>query len=147
MKELDKTKAYDLRDLNDEQRKELLSYMRINFKTWRKSNVIFDDSILICASDRWLQGCLDEIEERELVSGKTLFEPQLKIGDTFEYEGFICEVKEKIEEKKWYKVYTKERVAFEKYSQKDLDKMSWMKVTFEEITDYHFINLLERHSK
>lgn len=32
MKELDRTKAYDLRDLNDEQRKELLNYMRSNFE-------------------------------------------------------------------------------------------------------------------
>lgn len=145
MKELDKKKAYDLRDLNDEQRRELLSYMRVNFEKWRKSNVIFDDSILIYAGDRWWQGCLDEIEERELVSGKTLFEPQLKIGDTFEHEGFICEVKELV--KRWYKVYTKERTAFEKYSQKDLDKMSWMSVSFTEITDQEFIKQLEKHAR
>lgn len=71
----------------------------------------------------------------------------LKVGKTFELKGYICECKEKVEEKKWYKVYTKERVAFEKYTKKDLENMKHMKVNFEEITDYHFINLLEKNSK
>ena len=32
---------------------------------------------------------------------KSRYEPNLNIGDTFEYNGFVCEVKEEI--KKWYK--------------------------------------------
>lgn len=74
----------------------------------------------------------------------------LQIGDTFEYEGFICEVKEKIEEKKWYKVTNR---CFEMFLCRKLNKEEFKLFNEDtyteltEITDTNFINLLEEHSK
>lgn len=58
----------------------------------------------------------------------------LKVGDTFEHEGFICEVKSKV--KRW--VYDTNRKSFYKTS-KNTDGNK-------EITDQEFIKQLEKHS-
>lgn len=74
---------------------------------------------------------------------KSRYEPQLKIGDTFEKDGFVCEVKEKIKEpilvEDWIR---NDRNMFFKYEKWMLDSPSWVK-----ITDQEFINQLEKYSK
>ena len=74
------------------------------------------------------------------------FDVKLEVGKTFELNGYICEVKEKTEEKKWYKVSNNDSISYDKLSESD--KLDINKLyTIIEITDYHFINLLERYSK
>ena len=72
---------------------------------------------------------------------------ELKIGDTFEKDGFVCEVKEKVEEKRWYLVSV-DGVLNCKY----LDTKSYLrykdsifKIT--EITNKEFIAQLEKYSQ
>ena len=74
---------------------------------------------------------------------KSRYEPKLKIGDTFEYNGFVCEVKEKIKEPilvgDWIR---NDRNMFFKYEKWMLNSPLWVK-----ITDQEFIKQLEIHSK
>lgn len=60
---------------------------------------------------------------------------KLKQGDTFEYNGFICEVKEPI--KKWYYNTRTDKYVRTKHYGKHLT----------EITNQEFINQLEKHAK
>ena len=79
---------------------------------------------------------------------KSRYEPQLKIGDTFEYNGFICEVKENIEDKKWYllKSPNNETICYEKLSREDLKDINHL-YTKQGITDQEFIKQLEKYSR
>ena len=74
---------------------------------------------------------------------KSRYEPQLKIGDTFEHNGFVCEVKEKIKEPilvgDWIR---NDRNMFFKYEKWMLDSPLWVK-----ITDQDFIRQLEKYSR
>ena len=74
---------------------------------------------------------------------KSRYEPQLKIGDTFEKDGFVCEVKEKIKEPilvgDWIR---NDRNMFFKYEKWMLDSPLWVK-----ITDQEFIRQLEKYSQ
>ena len=74
---------------------------------------------------------------------KSRYEPQLKIGDTFEKDEFVCEVKEKIKEpilvEDWIR---NDRNMFFKYEKWMLYSPLWVK-----ITDQEFINQLEKYSK
>lgn len=73
---------------------------------------------------------------------------ELKIGDTFEYKGFVCEVKEEV--KKWYKIEDNKnnKVAFEKLCKQDvldIEKLPYAKLT--EITNKEFIKQLEENAR
>lgn len=129
--QLDKTKAYDLRDLNEDQlqefRKEIELYSDLKGD---ETDIIFYE----CGTWWWNTGKFN-IEDREVINALTLFEPQLKIGDTFEHNGFICEVKEPV--KRW--CYNKE---FNMYI-----KTSDVREFVTEITDQEFINQLEKHAR
>ena len=74
---------------------------------------------------------------------KSRYEPQLKIGDTFEKDGFVCEVKEKIKEPilvgDWIR---NDRNMFFKYEKWMLDSPLWVKITNKE-----FIKQLENNVK
>lgn len=66
---------------------------------------------------------------------KSRYEPKLKIGDTFEYNGFICEVKEEI--RKWWwnpiaNIYIKRTRGLEQWK---------------EITNKEFIKQLEENAQ
>lgn len=61
-----------------------------------------------------------------------------KVGDTFEYNGYICEYKEKIEEEIW--VLNTSTKAFIKVKK-------FYDFTHKEITDQEFIKQLEKYSK
>lgn len=76
---------------------------------------------------------------------KLRYEPKLKIGDTFEYNGFVCEVKEKIEEKKWYRIKTTRKTYFTKITEKR--KRCYNNVDIVEITDKEFIKQLEENAR
>lgn len=65
---------------------------------------------------------------------KLRYEPQLKVGDTFEYNGFICRVEGEIE--KW--VYNTKTNAYYKTLQK--------KEHLKEITNKEFIKQLEENA-
>ena len=79
---------------------------------------------------------------------KSRYEPQLKIGDTFEYNGFICEVKENIEDKKWYllKSPNNETICYEKLSREDLKDINHL-YTKKVITNKEFIKQLEDNAR
>ena len=65
---------------------------------------------------------------------KSRYEPQLKIGDIFEKDGFVCRVESEV--KKWYK------------SENAYVRTEPMKAEgWTEITDQEFIKQLEIHSK
>ena len=106
------------RDLSDGKTDRLCPYLRYSLDKWEEFNVIDNK--------------LKRISYNEFLS---LFNP-LQIGQTFEYNGFICEVKEPV--KKWY--YNPNPPSFYKKSQK------WREY-WVEITDQEFISQLEKHSK
>ena len=66
---------------------------------------------------------------------KSRYEPQLKTGDTFEHNGFICRVESKV--KKWYYNTRTDKYVRTEYYGKHL----------KEITNKEFIKQLEEHSK
>ena len=74
-----------------------------------------------------------------------MFTPELKIGEKFEFKGFICQVIEEIDRGKWYKVSTKRKVFFEKMTKKKVN--SFCDANIEEIIDQAFIKQLERYAK
>lgn len=86
-----------------------------------------------------------DIRLEHLISGR--YKEVLKIGDTFEYNGFVCEVKEEV--KKWYKIEDNKnnKVAFEKLCEQDvldIEKLPYTKLT--EITNREFIKQLEENA-
>lgn len=81
---------------------------------------------------------------------KSRYEPKLKIGDTFEYNGFICEVKEKIEEKLWFVLknkYTKS-ITYRYAKEKEYDYFN-NDEDYEciKITNKEFIKQLEENAR
>ena len=68
---------------------------------------------------------------------KSRYEPQLKIGDTFEKDGFVCRVESEVEEKKWYYNTRTDKYVRTKHYGKHLT----------EITNKEFIKQLEKYSK
>lgn len=73
-----------------------------------------------------------DIRLEHLISGR--YKEVLKIGETFEYNGFVCEVKEEI--KKWYK------------SENAYVRTEPMKAEgWTEITNKEFIKQLEENAK
>lgn len=116
------------KDLSEGKTDKFCPYLRYDVDKWEEFNLI--------------DGKLKRISYNEFLS---LFNP-LQIGETFEYNGFICEVKEEIEEKKWYVVDRDLDAYYIKLSE---DGALWIRaedVRVEEITDQEFINQLEKHS-
>lgn len=136
MKELDETKAYDLRGLNGEQKLELLRWLHKKEPKCRWT-YFFDSTNYIYFRNEWLETdnlLGSEDYYNEIINALTLFEPQLKIGNTFEKDGFICRVESEV--MKWYKSKT----AYVKTE--PMEAKGW-----EEITDQDFINQLEKYIK
>ena len=73
-----------------------------------------------------------DIRLKHLISGR--YKELLKIGDTFEKDGFVCEVKEEIE--KWYKSEN----AYVRTKPMKADGLT-------EITDQEFIKQLEENAR
>ena len=134
MRELDTAKVYYLGDLNDLQKEELLSYLKNNFKLWESTHSIYE-GCLGFEHDSWYQGELTEFGALDSVNALELFQPNLKIGDTFEYNGFICRVESGVE--KW--VYDKYQEAYYKTIQCNSN--------YKEITDKEFIKQLEDNAR
>lgn len=130
MKNLDRTKAYDLRDLNDEQINEVLNYLKNNIDSWKNNTRLVADYLIHMDNNWWQAGYLD-VENKSLTNALELFE--LQIGDTFEYNGYICEVKEPI--KRW--VYSKNVKAYFKTREYHSELV--------EITNQQLIKLLEEN--
>ena len=142
MRELDKNTSYDLRDLNESQLKEFKQecikqgatnvfykdsvddfneYIKMN-------NVQFSDTLF---NGKWrLSEGLDKS-----VNALTLFESQLKIGDTFEKDGFVCRVESDVE--KW---------VYDKYQEAYYKTKEWYS-NYIVITNKEFIAQLEKYSK
>lgn len=70
---------------------------------------------------------------------KSRYEPQLKIGDTFEYNGFVCEVKEKIEKNIWFLLINKhtKSIAYRYAKEKEFD-------SFYNDKDYECIRVINK---
>lgn len=144
MRELDKNTSYDLRDLNESQLKEFKQECIKQGAT----NVFYKDSVdgfneyikmnnvkfsYTLFNGKWsLSKGLDQS-----VNALTLFEPQLKIGDTFEKDGFICRVESEVEEKKWYYNTRTDKYVRTKHYRRHLN----------EVTNKEFIAQLEKYSK
>lgn len=140
MKELDKTKAYDLRDLNDEQLETIayklalhLDVLKVNKKIKYNKHIGYWDYVITV--DETLTNALTLFEDK-----KEEIKFNLQIGDTFEHDGFICEVKEPIKKSIW--VYDGFNKTYDKINKEDFES-GWHK----EITDQDFINQLEKHLK
>ena len=142
MRELDKNTSYDLRDLNESQLKEFkqecIKQGATNvfykdsvddFKEYIKmNNVQFSDTLF---NGKW---CLSKGLDQS-VNALTLFEPQLKIGDTFEKDGFICRVESEVD--KW---------VYDKYQESYYKTKEWYS-NYIVITNKEFIAQLEKYSK
>lgn len=79
---------------------------------------------------------------------KSRYEPQLKIGDTFEYNGFVCEVLHQIDEKKWFilKSPNNKDISYEKLDNEGLKDINHL-YTKQEITNREFIKQLEENAR
>lgn len=79
---------------------------------------------------------------------KSRYEPKLKIGDTFEHNGFICEVLHQIDEKKWFLLKSPDNrtICYEKLDNEGLKDINHL-YTKQEITDKEFIKQLEENAK
>ena len=66
---------------------------------------------------------------------KSRYEPQLKIGDTFEYNGFVCRVESEV--KKWYYNTRTDKYVRTKHYGRHL----------KEITNKEFIKQLEENAR
>ena len=143
MRELDKNTSYDLRDLNESQLKEFKQECIKQGAT----NVFYKDSVddfneYIKMNNFQLSETLFNGKWRlskgldQSVNALTLFEPQLKIGDTFEKDGFVCRVESDVE--KW--VYDNTRT--DKYV-----RTKHYRRHLNEVTNKEFIAQLEKYSK
>lgn len=153
MKNLDKTKAYDLRYLNDEHLEYLLCWLRNNDKGWGGYNIsVLKKYGLLGFKEDFNCWVLDYLnKEIETTSALELFELQigdtfeLQIGDTFEYNGYICEVKEPI--KRWY--FIKDLILNLIYYIKDdsdsINNYNEENYLIKEITNQQLIKLLEEN--
>ena len=131
MIKLYKTKAYDLRNLNDEQLTELLEWLRKEEpnESWDQ---LLDTSIFLYYNTEWFESFASEDIDKEIVNALDLF---LKIGDTFEYNGYICEVKKPI--KRWvYDTYLNSYYKVETINSE----------YYKEITNQTLIKLLEENA-
>lgn len=79
---------------------------------------------------------------------KSRYEPQLKIGDTFEHNGFVYKVLHQIDEKRWFRLKSPNNkdISYEKLDSEGLKDINHL-YTKQEITDQEFIKQLEIHSK
>ena len=132
MIKLDKTKAYDLRDLNDEQLTELLDWLKVNDKGWDKFSISLLKKYVILAFKESSNQWVINHSEKETTNALDLF---LKIGDTLEYNGYICEVKKPI--KIWvYDTYLNSYYKVETINSE----------YYKEITNQTLIKLLEENA-
>lgn len=89
MKDLDKSKAYDLRGLSEEQRKELLEWLKVNDEGWFKYEInVFEDNIVLGFKENFDTWVFDSIG-KEILDATTLFPNNLiDLGFKPEKEGF-----------------------------------------------------------
>lgn len=142
MKKLDESKRYKLSDASDEQIQQVLEYLKTTNTSWR---TLTKKGELVCVFGTWGR------EESSFYDCciTTLFEEDvLKIGDTFEYNGFVCEVLHQIDEKKWFilKSPNNKDISYEKLDSEGLKDINHL-YTKQEITNKEFIKQLEIHSK
>lgn len=134
MKNLDRTKAYDLRDLNDEQRKEFYLSTKKHFNVNVRLKDFKDLEGWCVRYDNHQGVYYFSTDTKTTTNALTLFEPTLKIGDAFEYNGYICEVKSEVE--RW--VYDTYIESYYRTSQR--------KGHLKEITNQTLIKLLEENA-
>ena len=79
---------------------------------------------------------------------KSRYEPQLKIGDTFEHNGFVYKVLHQIDEKRWFRLKSPNNkdISYEKLDSEGLKDINHL-YTKQEITDQEFIKQLEKYSR
>lgn len=155
MKQLDETKTYYLSDLSYKQLKNLIyeikgynfRYEDLEYNTleyynhkWNLTNYKEKQPHHVNA----LELFYDECFKFKLKPGIDYYlEPNLQIGETFEYNGFICEVKDKVREPilvgDWIR---NDENQFFKYEKWMTDSPLWTK-----IKDEQFISQLEKYSK
>ena len=79
MKELDKNKAYDLRDLNEVQKEELLGWLKANDKFWSGFDMgDFESMEIIGFSDKYNEWLFDACK-KEIVNALELFKDMKEI--------------------------------------------------------------------
>ena len=155
MKKLDEKVVYNITNLSMEKLQILLDYLNTIESSYEYLNAEeqrskYPGNIYLISDNynRWYFAGVKRYNWPD-VDALTLFEEDaLKIGDTFEYNGFICEVKENIEDKKWYllKSPNNETIYCEKLSREDLKDINHL-YTKQGITDQEFIKQLEKYSR
>lgn len=139
----------DLRNLSKQEKEHVFSLLPVEHGiNYKITSIDYYLKVSFDKDKRWIVfhdvSGLKEVNYKQFL---TLFETQLKIGDTFEYNGFVCEVKEEI--KKWNKIEDNKnnKVAFEKLCKQDIldiEKLPYAKLT--EITNKEFIKQLEENA-
>ena len=76
---------------------------------------------------------------------KSRYEPQLKIGDTFEKDGFVCRVESEVE--KWYLLNNECICSYKKLDTKSYLRYKEYNFKITEITNKEFIAQLEKYSQ
>ena len=150
MKKLDEKVVYNITNLSMEKLQILLDYLNTIESPYKYLNAEEQRSKypgnIYLISDNYNKWYFTGVKRYNWpdVDALTLFEEDaLKIGDTFEKDGFVCEVKEKIKEPilvgDWIR---NDRNMFFKYEKWMLDSPLWVK-----ITDQEFIRQLEKYSR
>ena len=143
MKKLDEKVVYNITNLSMEKLQILLDYLNTIESPYEYLNAEEQRSKypgnIYLISDNYNKWYFTRVKRYNWpdVDALTLFEEDaLKIGDTFEKDGFVCKVLHQIDEKKWvYNTYAK---AFYKTKYNDDHEI--------EITNKEFIKQLEENA-
>ena len=111
-----------------------------DYVSMKLNNKIYDNRWNYIANDNNIfDECKDVIANGYKIISfnefKSRYKPQLKIGDTFEYNGFVCRVESEV--KKWYYNTRTDKYVRTKHYGRHL----------KEITDKEFIKQLEENAR
>ena len=156
MKKLDEKVVYDITNLSTKQLQILLDYLNTIKSPYEYLNAGEQRSkypgniyLNFDGYNKWYFTGVKRYNWPS-VDALTLFEEDvLKIGDTFEHNGFVCEVKEKIEEKKWYRIIDRiGNLYFEKMPKERAEQaVNYEVKSITEITNKEFIAQLEENAR
>ena len=155
MKKLDEKVVYNITNLSMEKLQILLDYLNTLESPYEYLNAEeqrskYPGNIYLISDNynKWYFAGVKRYNWPD-VDALTLFEEDaLKIGDTFEKDGFVCKVLHQIDEKRWFRLKSPNNkdISYEKLDSEGLKDINHL-YTKQEITDQEFIKQLEIHSK
>ena len=155
MKKLDEKVVYNITNLSMEKLQILLDYLNpiespYEYLNAEEQRTKYPGNIYL-NYDNYNKWYFTEVKRYNWpdVDALTLFEEDaLKIGDTFEKDGFVWKVLHQIDEKRWFRLKSPNNkdISYEKLDSEGLKDINHL-YTKQEITDQDFIKQLEIHSK